>query len=462
MTRLLMEGVRVIDLTMAYAGPTGTRVWADMGAEVIKVESEQRIDMPTRVLMFPDNEPGEEPWNRGGYFHRLNVNKYGITLNLNDPKGVEIFKRLVKISDVVAENFSPRTMGNFGLDYEALKKIKPDIIMVSMSGFGNTGPERDYVAYVPVMEAAGLTSITGFNDLMPMGTGTGYGDWMLGMAGAASVLTALYYRRRTGKGQHIDVAGREAVVTHIGEAVLDYTMNGRVWGRMGNRHPSMAPHSCYRCKDKEEQIAIAVSNDEEWQALCKAMGDPPWTKDERFSTSLGRWQNQDELDSLIEEWTRQHGHYEAMHILQQAGVPAGAVLNSKGVLLNPHLIERGFFPVIEHHPDVGKRPHPMQMPAKFSESWGGPLKPAPRVGEHNEYILGELLGMSKEEIASLKEERVIGTSPSVRVTWGKMPLDLLAETGAFIVDWDYLSELSSAYGERIGCAVEDEKGQERS
>ena len=143
MTRLLMEGVRVIDLTMAYAGPTGTRVWADMGAEVIKVESEQRIDMPTRVLMFPDNEPGEEPWNRGGYFHRLNVNKYGITLNLNDPKGVEIFKRLVKISDVVAENFSPRAMQNFGLDYEVLKGIKPDIIMVSMSGFGNTGPERD-------------------------------------------------------------------------------------------------------------------------------------------------------------------------------------------------------------------------------------------------------------------------------------------------------------------------------
>lgn len=457
MPRLLMEGVRVIDLTMAYAGPIGTRVWADMGAEVIKVESEQRIDMPTRVLMFPDNEPGENPWNRGGYFHRLNVNKYGITLNLNEPKGVEIFKKLVKISDVVAENFTPRTMGNLGLDYEALKEIKTDIIMVSMSGFGNTGPERDYLAYVPVMEAAGLSSITGFPDMMPMATGTGYGDWLLGMAGAASVLAALYYHRKTGKGQHIDVAGREAVITHIGEAVMDYTMNNRVWGRIGNRHPFMAPHGCYRCKDKDEQVTIAVSNDEEWQALCKAMGDPPWAREERFSTALGRWQNQDELDKLIEEWTSKYHHYEAMHILQQAGVPAGAVLNSKGVLLNPHLLERRFFPVIEHHPDVGKRPHPMQMPAKFSESWGGPLRAAPRVGEHNELILGELLGMSKKEIASLEEEHVIGTSPSVRVTWGKMPLELLAQTGAFIVDWDYIKELSAAYGERIGCPVDPER-----
>jgi len=462
MPRLLLEGVRVLDLTMAYAGPIGTRVWADMGAEIIKIESIQRIDMPTRVISYPENEPGEDPWNRGGYFHRLNVNKYGITLDLTNPKGVDIFKRLVKISDVVAENFSPRTMKNFGLDYEVLKGIKPDIIMVSMSGFGSTGPERDYVAYVPVMEAAGLSSISGFPDGMPMPTGTGYGDWLLGMSGAAAVLAALFYRRRTGKGQHIDVAGREAVITHIGEAVMDYTMNRRVWGRMGNRHPSMAPHGCYRCCDEEERITIAVSSDEEWKALCRAMGDPPWTKEERFSTALGRWQNQDELDSLIEEWTKKHHHYEAMRILQQAGVAAGAVLNPKEVLLDPHLLERRFFRVIEHAPEVGKRPQPMQMPAKFSESWGGPLKPAPRVGEHNEHILGELLGMSSEEIASLEEENVIGKTPLLRLPWRGLKLERIAEAGAVILDRDYLGNLSAAYGERIGRAVEAEKREEGS
>ena len=462
MPRLLMEGVRVLDLTKAYAGPIGTRVWADMGAEVIKIESIQRIDMPTRVISYAENEPGEDPWNRGGYFHRLNVNKYGITLDLNNPKGVEIFKKLVKISDVVAENYSPRTMKNFGLDYEVLKGIKPDIIMVSMSGFGNTGPERDYVAYVPVMEAAGLSSISGFADGMPMPTGTGYGDWLLGMAGAAAVLAALFYRRKTGKGQHIDVSGREAIITHIPEAVLDYTMNGRVWERMGNRHPSMAPHGCYRSKDEEGQVTIAVSSDEEWKALCKAMGDPPWTKEERFASALGRWQNQDELDGLIEEWTGQRDSHETMRILQQAGVPAGVVNNPKEVLLEPHLLERRFFRVIEHHPDVGKRPQPMQMPAKFSGSWGGPLKPAPRVGEHNEYILGELLEMSTQEIASLEEENVIGKTPLLRLPWRGLKLERVVEARAVILDRDYLNELSSAYGERIGTAADDEKRQEES
>ena len=252
------------------------------------------------------------------------------------------------------------------------------------------------------------------------------------------------------------------MITHIGEAVLDYTMNGRVWGLMGNRHPSMAPHGCYHCKEQEEQITIAVSSDEEWQALCKAIGNPPWTKEERFSTAQGRWQNQDELDGLIEEWTSKHHHYEAMHILQQAGVPAGAVLNPRDVLLDPQLLERRFFRVIEHDqdPGVGRRPQPMQMPAKFSEAEGGPLRPAPRLGQHNEYILGELLKMSKEELASLEEEKVIGTTLPLRLPWSGLKLDKIAAAGGFILDRDYLKKLSSAYGEHIGPTVEGDKDQE--
>jgi len=450
MPRLLLEGVRVLDLTMAYAGPIGTRILADMGAEVIKVESIQRIDMPTRVISYPENEPGEEPWNRGGYFHRLNVNKYGITLDLTNPKGVEVFKRLVKVSDVVAENYSPRTMKNFDLDYEVLKTIKPDIIMVSMSGFGHTGPLRDYAAYVPVMEAAGLASITGFPDSGPMGCGTGYGDWALGMAGAAAVLIALHYRYRTGKGQHIDVAGREAIISHIGEAVMDYTMNGRVWRPIGNRHPSMAPHGCYRCKEEEQYITIAVATEEQWQGLCQAMGNPAWTREERFSNALSRWQHQDELDSLIKGWTSQHDHYEVMHILQQAGVPAGPVLNPKEVLLEPHLRDRGFWQLVEQGPEIGKRPQPMQMPAKFSQSSGGPLRAAPRLGEHTEQILEELLGMSREEITALEEEKVIGHAPLFRLPWRGLKLSAMAEARVMKLDPNYLEELSSAYGEPVG------------
>jgi crotonobetainyl-CoA:carnitine CoA-transferase CaiB-like acyl-CoA transferase len=450
MPGLLLENVRVLDLTMAYAGPIGTRILADMGAQVIKVESIQRMDMPTRVISYPENEPGEDPWNRGGYFHRLNVNKYCITLDLTNPEGVEIFKRLVKVSDVVAENYSPRTMKNFGLDYEVLKAIKPDIIMVSMSGFGSTGPLRDYAAYVPVMEAAGLASVTGFPDGGPMGCGTGYGDWALGMAAAASVLVALHYRYRTGKGQHIDVSGREAIITSIGEAIVDYTMNGRVWGRMGNRHPSMAPHGCYRCKGEDQFITIAVATEEQWEGLCKALGNPAWTREERFSDVLSRWHNQDELDSLIEEWTSQHDHYEAMRILQQARVPAGAVLNPKEVLVEPHLRERGCWQLVEQGSGIGKRPPPRQMPAKFSESWGGPLRGAARLGEHTEQILGGLLGMSKEEIARLEEEQVFGRAPLFRLPWRGLRLSAMAEAGVMKLDPNYLEELSSAYGEPVG------------
>lgn len=480
MNKSLLQGIRVIDLTMAYAGPIGTRIWADMGAELIKVESIQRIDMPVRKISFAENTPGEEPWNRGGYFHRLNVNKRGITLDLNNPKGVDVFKRLVKISDVVSENYSPRVMKNFGLDYQVLKEIKPDIIMVSMSGFGQTGPCRDYTAYVPVMEAAMLQTITGYppeqvsnlveagavpkpsaewadwiserlNAGVPMPSGTGYGDWLLGTTSAGAVLAALHYRNRTGKGQYIDVSGREAIVSHLGEAVVDYSMNQRVWKRAGNRHPSMAPHGCYRCKGDDKWVTIAVGSEEEWDNLCKAIGNPPWTKEDRFSSALSRWENQDELDKHIGEWSKEHEHIEAMHILQQAGVSAGAALDPKEVLFNPHLKERGFFRVIEQAPGIGKRPQPLQMAAKFSECPLPPLKGAPRLGEDNEYVLGKLLGMSSEEMNELEDEQVIGTTalnqPEKEAV---MPLDFAAQANALRLDNDYLEQLSSLYGEHIG------------
>ena len=446
MAKLPLEGLRIADLTRAYAGTQCTRAWADMGAEVIKIEAVQRIDMPCRRLVYPENDPGEEPWNRGGYFHWLNVGKYGITLDMNNPKGIEIFKRLVKISDVVTENFSPRVMRNWGLDYESLKEIKSDIIMVSMSGFGQTGPHGDRAAYALVMESAGgLPSITGQAGGSPIVMGTGYGDWALGMTGAAAMLVALHYRHRTGHGQHIDVAGREAILCHIGEAMMDYTMNRRVWGPTGNRHSSMAPHGCYRCKGEDEWIAIAIGTDEEWESFCKAIGDPPWTKEERFSSALSRWQNQDELDKLIEEWTKEHDHYEAMQILQQAGVAAGAALNAKEILFDPHLKERGLFDLIEH-PAVGeKRPCPRQMTVEFSESKRvSPPRPAPLLGQHNEYVLGELLGMSKEEIAQLEEEQIIGNTPLKFPQAQKergLNIPLMEKAGVCRTDPNYIEEL---------------------
>jgi benzylsuccinate CoA-transferase BbsF subunit len=446
-----LDGIRILDLTMVYAGPTGSKVLADMGAEVIKIEAAQRSDVFTRSNVYPENEPKEENWNRGSFFHSLNAGKYGITLNLGSEKGREIFKQLVKISDVVMENFSPRVMDNWGLGYEALKEIKPDIIMVSMSGLGHTGPLKDYAMYVSGMEAsAGLSYLTGHspNDL-PLTTTMAYGDWQLGMTGAAGLLVALYYRKQTGKGQYIDVAGREAMTSHLGEVIMDYIMNSRIQVRNGNRHPVMAPHGCYPCQGEDEWVTIAIETDEQWRSFCQAIGDPEWAKDEKFSDVLSRWKNQEELNKLVEGWTRQHDHYEVMHILQQAGVPAGAVLDVKEAHLDPHFIERGFFDVIEHHGGIGKRVISKQMlPVKFSGMESFTPRPAPFLGQDNEYVFCKLLGMSKEELSKLDEEGVTGKVP-VFPRGRTLPAEMLEKEGTKF-ESDYNEQLSKKYGEDIG------------
>jgi len=446
----LLEGIRIIDLTMVFAGPTSSRLLAVLGAEVIKIESAVRSDVFTRANVYPENEPGEEPWNQGSFFHTINAGKYGVSLNLGSEKGREIFKSLVKISDAVVENFSPRVMENWDLGYEELKKIKPDLIMVSMSGLGHYGPLRDFYMYVPGMEGmSGLTYLTGYPDEPPLLSGHAYGDWVLGATGAAALLVALYSRQRLGVGQYIDVAGREAVACHIGEIIMDYTLNGREGSRVGNQHSSAAPHGCYRCKGNDQWINIVVENDEQWRGFCRAIGGPAWTKEERFNDALSRWRHREELDRLVEAWTNQHDHYEAMEILQKAGVPSGAVLSMREMHLDPHYVDRDFFEVIDHGKGIGKRPIPKPMPAKFSDVEEFVLRRAPRFGQDNEYVFCDLLGMSKDEVRTLEEEKVIGGLP-------KFPpgrptrIDLVEKGGAGWVDHDYLSELRKKFGEDIG------------
>ena len=446
----LLEGIRIIDLTMVFAGPTSSRLLAVLGAEVIKIESAVRSDVFTRANVYPENEPGEEPWNQGSFFHTINAGKYGVSLNLGSEKGREIFKSLVKISDAVVENFSPRVMENWDLGYEELKKIKPDLIMVSMSGLGHYGPLRDFYMYVPGMEGmSGLTYLTGYPDEPPLLSGHAYGDWVLGATGAAALLVALYSRQRLGVGQYIDVAGREAVACHIGEIIMDYTLNGREGSRVGNQHSSAAPHGCYRCKGNDQWINIVVENDEQWRGFCRAIGGPAWTKEERFNDALSRWRHREELDRLVEAWTNQHDHYEAMEILQKAGVPSGAVLSMREMHLDPHYVDRDFFEVIDHGKGIGKRPIPKPMPAKFSDVEEFVLRRAPRFGQDNEYVFCDLLGMSKDEVRTLEEEKVIGGLP-------KFPpgrptrIDLVEKGGAGWVDHDYLSELRKQFGEDIG------------
>jgi len=446
----LLDGIRIIDLAMVFAGPMSSKLLALLGAEIIKIESAVRSDVFTRANVYPENDPGEEPWNRGSFFHTINTGKYGVSLNLGSEKGREVLKNLIKISDAVVENFSPRVMDNWGMGYDELKKIKPDLIMVSMSGLGHYGPLKDFYMYVPGMEGmSGLASLTGYPDEPPLLSGHAYGDWVLGTTGAAALLTALYYRQRTGEGQYIDVAGREAVACHIGEVIMDSTLNGRVRTRVGNQHSSAAPHGCYRCKGDDQWVNIAVENDEQWRGFCQAIGGPTWTKDERFRDVLNRWKNREELDKFVETWTAQHDHYEAMKILQKAGVPSGAVLSMKEVHLDPQFVERGFFEIIDHGKGIGKRPIPKSMPAKFSGAEEFSLRRAPRFGQDNEYVFCDLLGMSRDELKALEKENIIGGIP-------KFPpgrptrMDLVEKRGAGWRDPDYLSELRKKHGDDIG------------
>jgi len=410
MAKLPLEGVRVADLTMVWAGPYGTRILADMGAEVIKIESVENYDLIRTFVFLPSTT--ENPWNKSAYFNHYNRGKLGVSLNLAKPRGKEVFKKLIKISDVVIENYRADVMERLGFTYEALKEIKPDIIMLSMPGRGSTGPERLNYAYGPLLEAnAGLVSITGYPDGRIERTGISYGDPIAGATAAGAVALALHYRRLTGKGQFIDLSQMECLTRMIGEAVLDWSMNQRIGGLTGNRHPYMAPHGCYRCKGEDKWVTIAVQNDEEWESFCQALGNPQWTSDYRFADSLSRWQNQDELDQHIGEWTILRTPHEVMYILQNAGIAAGVVMDHIDLLEDAHLNERGFWGM-HTHPQAGT--WKIEGPTwRLSEAPDFHWKPAPCFGQHNDYLFRDLLGLSDEEIRQLEEEQIIGTKPAI-------------------------------------------------
>jgi len=410
MQPLALEGIRIIDLTMIWAGPLATRLLADMGAEVIKIESCTRMDT-TRVYYAPKNKTGEDTFNWGGYFHKFNRNKLGITVDMTKPRGREIFKKLVKIADIVIDNFSPRVMRNFGLDFEALRKIKEDIIVVSMPAFGTTGPYANCVAWGTNIEGfSGLSACTGYQGGPPMRTGIAYGDPLSAFAAAFAAMAALHYREKTGKGQFIDISQAEVLSSLLGETIMDYVLNQRISERQGNRHVNMAPHGCYRCKGDDKWVTIAVSNEEEWKKLCGVMGHPSWAADEKYSTMMRRWQNQDELDRLIEEWTVRYDHYEVMRTLQAVGVACGAVLDISEIINDAQVKARQFFQNVVH-PEVGEYPFAVN-PWRLSRTPSKIRNAAPLLGQHNEYVLGKLLNISNEEMEKLKEENIIGTKPS--------------------------------------------------
>lgn len=428
--RLPLEGVRILEISLAWAVPYAMKLLAVLGAEVIKVESHTRPDV-NRVVPFPENRRGERWWDTSGMYHTANLSKLGATLNFSTPEGRELCLRLASLSDVVVENFAPRVLKNFGLDYERMRQVRPDIIMLSSSAFGHSGPFRDYVGYGWGLEPmTGLSQLTGYPDGPPLRSSIPHTDQVSALYADFAILAALEHRRRTGQGQWIDLSQYQAGVSILPQALLDYALNGRVQGRMANRHQWMAPHGVYRCRGADDWLAIAVGNDAEWEALCRVMGRPELDHDPRYADGPARWQQQDELDAIVEGWTRQQDHLEAMRALQAAGVPAGAVLNHKELLLDPHLRERGAFVKVGHTlPEVGVRWH---MDAWFKLS-GTPAQArggAPTMGQHNPEVLGGLLGLSEGDLEELRRRNVIGEAPASPTLVGDMPpLELQRELG---------------------------------
>ena len=461
MRDLPLDGIRVLDASNTYAGPTCGRVLADLGAEVIHVEAMQRWEL-VRLIILPENAAGERYWNRGGYFMARNLGKQDITLDLTRPQGVELFKRVALTCDVVLESFSPRVMRGFGLGYDDLRAGRPDIIYCSLSGYGQEGPYRDWVAYGMGLEpASGVSQATGYPDGPPIRSGISLTDPLTGLAAAAAVLMALHHRRRTGRGQYIDLSEHEAAIPLIGDALLDYQMNGRLPERRGNRSWFAAPQGCYPCRSTNDErrttnrgtdadsssfdswVVISCYNDAEFGRLCDATGHPEWKTDERFADVLVRHDHHDELDELLAEWTRGRTKLEATAVLQAAGVRAAPVLHAKDLLFNEHLQARGHFDVVDH-PETGPRPFPRQLPVHFSKFEARARSGAPLLGEHNDAVLKGLAGLTDEELASLREQRVIGERPEpllpVEVVRGvvEQPLEVLLDIGALrAVEPDY-------------------------
>ncbi|MCI0789512.1 MAG: CoA transferase [Chloroflexi bacterium] len=392
---LALQGIRVLDFTWIHAGPSATRILSDQGAQVIKVESNQALS----VVGGPASNTA-----RGlGQRHNWNAGKLSISLNMKTGAGKELARRLVAVSDVVAENFSGRVMPGWGLDFESIRKIRPDIIMLSMSGFGRTGPWKDRVSYGQTLQAwSGFTDLTGFPGEKPSGPASAYSDAVAGMAGAQAVLLALIQRARTGRGQWIDISQMEAMSALLGPLVLELSANKSDVQRTGNRlaHGGGAPHGAYRCLGDDRWLAITVFTDDEWDAFTAAIGSPGWASDQRFANAESRLIHVDALDKMVESWTVEQNAEEAMHLLQAAGVAAGVVQTGEDLAENdPHLRERGLFQKV---PDAAGVLRTIERaPYKLSRTPGSVTRGAPEFGADQDFVLSEILGVDDDELAEM-------------------------------------------------------------
>ncbi len=384
-----LSNIRILDLTRVWAGPLALRMLADFGAEVIKI-SDPRVPV--------DRESGTN--------NKLNRNKLGLALRLDEPEGRQLLLDLTNISDVVIENFRPRVMRNFDLTYEDLKTVKPDIIMCSMPGFGSEGEYAEYPAFGPSVETmTGISSLMGYPGGPPMVSGIAYPDPLAAMNGAGALMSALLHRQRTGQGQFIDLALSEGPVCQIGEHIVAFSRTGTQPLRIGNTHPDHAPYGVYPCSDDDQWIAICVTSDDQWAILQKLMGNSDGD-DSRFASSASRVSHRAELDELVGQWSVKHDSRELTVTLQSLNIAAGAAVNNWQMLEDPHMNQRGFMMDIDE-PDLGVKRYPGQA-IRLSSTPATKQNPSPQLGEHTRQLLHNLLSMSNAEIDRHAEHGIIG------------------------------------------------------
>ena len=423
---------------------------ADFGAQVIKIDTHHTQFMDTtRTIMgpFPDNDPGELYWERSGTFHTLNRGKDSLTLDLRSEAAQDLLKDLVRVSDIVLENFTPRVMARFGLDYASLRAVKPDLIMVSNTGYGHSGPWSNFGAMASALEPThGTGAFMGYlqdnsadnaqdrtPEDIPNKMGNSYTDFLATWTSLTAIMASLLYRARTGRGNWVDLAMYQVGVSFAGEGILDYAFNGRRTRRMGNRHQSMAPHGCYLCKGDDQWVTLAVRDDADWLAFRRILTGEEGFQDileGKFDEPLGRLRNQDELDEIVSRWTATKGQYQVMEVLQNAGIPAGPVLNARGLLTDSHFNARGYFESVEHPTEtgLGRRDY-VGRGWRLSKNDLSIAKPAPLLGEHNDNVLRQVLGLSEADIQGLEREQLIGQSPVGGRAPRTVPLERQVELG---------------------------------
>ncbi len=401
-----LEGVRVADFCWVWAGPYCTMLLGALGAEVIKVEGPRRTDLMRRGVVWPLPEPAPVvvPPNQGMSYNSVNMAKKSLTLDLAQPEGIALAKRLVAASDIVVDNMRAGAMERMGLGYAELCQVREDIIVVSMSSRGHTGPQRDYAGYATIHHAIGGGAyITGYPDDAPC-TSLGDVDLMNGMTAAFAALAALHHRLLTGQGQFIDFAQTEGVTSLIGDLVLGYQLNGVLPERMGNAHPYYAPHNVYRCWGVDRWLALEIHSDEEFAVLAGIIGRPGLAQDPRFATAPARKANEAALDSIIEAWTCRRDRDWMVQEFTRAGLMAAPSRDWRDLCADRHLRARGAFVRIDH-PELGE----LELVGVPWKMGGAPeeVPRAPLLGEHNEYVLGEVLGLGDSEITGLRQKGVI-------------------------------------------------------